>query len=122
MKRFDLLLVNLGDNNCGSEQSGIRPVVVVGNDDSCKYSPVILVMPFTRNLDKTKIPTHHIIKSEIGGLKTDSLLVGEQPTPVSRDRIIKHLGYIRDESNREKIDQACFDAFFYTRNNEGAMA
>lgn len=118
-ERFDVLSVDLSDAK-GSEQGKVRPCVVVGNDLNCKYSPVILVMPFTCNIYKKSIPTHKIIEKEEGsGLKVDSLLLGEQPTPIDRSRIIKKLGRISGEENKRKIDEACYEAFFYKKNVGG---
>lgn len=115
IKRYDLLLVDFGIG-VGSEQGNVRPAVVVGNDASCEFSPVIIVMPFTSKINsKTNIPTHQIICSESGGLMNDSLLIGEQPTPIDRKRIKKHIGHITDENNQLKINAACYDAFFYQR-------
>lgn len=118
IQRFDVIRVDLSDA-IGSEQGKIRPCVVVGNDLNCKYSPVILVMPFTCNTHKTNIPTHKIIEREEGsGLKVDSLLLGEQPRPIDRARIQKKLGRIKGTENRKKIDQACYEAFFYKKTSE----
>lgn len=114
VKRFDLVLVKFGET-VGSEQSSTRPAVVVSNEMSCMYSPVIIVMPFTTNLCKTEIPTHHVITAEPDGLKRDSLLLGEQPTPVDRRRIVKTLGHISSDENKKRIDKACVDAFFYDK-------
>ena len=70
-------------------------------------------MPFTSNKGKSKIPTHCIIKKEPGGLHNDSLLIGEQPTPIDRLRVLSYLGHIENEDNQAKINKACIDAFFY---------
>lgn len=117
VKRFDIVLIDFG-RSIGSEQSSVRPAVVVGNEMGCMYSPVVIVMPFTSQLNKKNIPTHHIINAEPGGLKNDSLLIGEQPTPIAKSRIKKVLGHISNEMNQGKINQACYDAFFYQRGGQ----
>lgn len=112
IQRYDVILVDL-DGHIGSEQKNKRPCVVVSNDKCNQYSPVLLVVPFTSKA-KTKLPTHCVIKSGNGtGLSTDSLLIGEQPTPIDRSRILEKLGHINNKSDRHKIDIACFNAFFY---------
>lgn len=114
IKRFDIVTVQFSGK--GSEQNAVRPAVVVGNEASCMFSPVVIVMPFTSKVDsKTKIPTHKIIHKEEGGLTNDSLLIGEQPTPIDRSRIIKVVGHIYSEENQNNINQACYDAFFYSK-------
>lgn len=116
IKRFDLVLVDFC-GSIGSEQSSVRPAVVVGNDACCMYSPVVIVMPFTTKIhNKSNIPTHKVIESEEGGLINDSLLLGEQPTPIDRARIKKYLGHINSKQNQMKIDEACYDAFFYRKD------
>ena len=113
VERYDVLLVEFSGAK-GSEQDKIRPAVIVSNSDSCKYSPVIIVMPFSSKRKRTKLPTHYIIDNEEGtGLDRKSLLIGEQPTPIDRCRILKKLGHISSEKSQEEIDKACYDAFFY---------
>ena len=116
VERYDVLLVDFSGAK-GSEQDKIRPAVTVSNSDSCKYSPVIIVMPFTSKQKKVKLPTHHIINNDEGsGLNRESLLIGEQPTPIDRCRILKKLGHISSEKSQKEIDKACYDAFFYNNN------
>lgn len=115
INRYDLLLVDFG-SAIGSEQANVRPAVVVGNEASCTFSPIIIVMPFTSSKTKANIPTHQLVKAEDGGLLADSTLIGEQPTPIDRRRIRKHLGKISNQGNKDKIDKACYDAFFYRKD------
>lgn len=119
IRRFDVLLVDLA-GAVGSEQKKIRPCVVVGNDMSNRFSPVILVMPLTHVNKKAHIPTHKYIKKEVGsGLTTDSTLIGEQPTPIDRQRIKEKLGKISNKASQNMIDQACYEAFFYKKEVQG---
>lgn len=116
IERYDILQVDLTDA-VGSEQGKVRPCVVVSNDSNNKYSPVIIVMPFTSNINKKNIPTHKIISKDSAiGLTEDSLLVGEQPTPIDRSRIKRKMGKIISRESKNMIDEACYDAFFYERN------
>ena len=62
----------------GSEQGGIRPVLVVQNDVGNKYSPTVIVAAITSQIDKAKLPTHVELQSEEYGLEKDSVILLEQ--------------------------------------------
>lgn len=110
--RFDIFIVDLRDA-IGSEQGKIRPCVVVGNRPSCKFSPGVIVMPLTGNINKTDIPTHEIITTnDADGLRKYSLLLGEQPRYVDRIRIKGKLGRVTSKKAQDLINQACHNAFF----------
>lgn len=118
VQRFDILKVDLSDAK-GSEQGKIRPCVVVGNELSLKYSPVILIMPLTKVSKNKYLPTHKIIKTtDAIGLSYDSTLIGEQPRPVDRERIRRKLGCVTNDNCKKQIDQACVDAFFFGSGKE----
>lgn len=111
--RFDILMIDLSDAK-GSEQGKIRPCVVVGNEPSCQYSPVIIVMPLTHKMNKPQIPTHRLISTnDTQGLQQYSILLGEQPKSIDRMRIKRKIGKITSDKAKNMIDQACIDAFFY---------
>ena len=62
----------------GSEQGGIRPVLIVQNDTGNKYSPTVIAAAITSQIGKNKLPTHIEIDSKEVGLKTDSIVLAEQ--------------------------------------------
>lgn len=89
IRRYDILQVDLGQV-VGSEQGGIRPVIVLQNNVGNQFSNTTIIAPFSSKLKSLQQPTHTIIhKSCDTGLKTDSILLGEQIRVISNQRIIK---------------------------------
>lgn len=102
-RRYDILQVDLG-HVMGSEQGGIRPVLVLQNDVGNQYSNTTIIAPFSSKLKSLHQPTHTIIhKSDDTGLKTDSVLLCEQMRVISSKRIIKKIGTVTDENERKEI-------------------
>lgn len=102
-RRYDILQVDLGQV-MGSEQGGIRPVLVLQNDVGNQYSNTTIIAPFSSKLKSLHQPTHTIIhKSDGTGLKTDSVLLCEQMRVISSKRIIKKIGTVTDENERKEI-------------------
>lgn len=102
-RRYDILQVDLGQV-MGSEQGGIRPVLVLQNDVGNQYSNTTIIAPFSSKLKSLHQPTHTIIhKSDDTGLKTDSVLLCEQMRVISSKRIIKKIGAVTDENERKEI-------------------
>ena len=71
----------------GSEQGGLRPVVILQNDIGNKYSPTTIVGCITSKLHKSKLPTHIELNSNFCGLKQDSLLLCEQIRTIDKSRL-----------------------------------
>ena len=71
----------------GSEQGGLRPVVVLQNDIGNKFSPTTIIGCITSKLHKSKLPTHIELSSMICGLKQDSLLLCEQIRTIDKSRL-----------------------------------
>lgn len=70
----------------GSEQSGLRPAVIVQNNVGNKYSPTIKVVPITTQQAKRKMPTHVVIKAKTSGLTRDSIALCEQETVCDKSK------------------------------------
>lgn len=104
VKRYDIVQADLS-GTVGSEQGGIRPVLVIQNDIGNKHSPTTIVMPFSKRTHKNpNQPTHTLIKKSADtGLKMDSLLLGEQIRVISSERIKKKIGVVIDEYERSEI-------------------
>lgn len=104
VKRFDIVQADLS-GTIGSEQGGIRPVLVIQNDIGNQHSPTTIVMPFsTRTYKNPNQPTHTLIrKSADTGLRVDSVLLGEQMRVISNQRIKKKIGTVTAESERCEI-------------------
>ena len=77
IKRGDMFYADLSPV-VGSEQGGIRPVVIIQNDVGNKHSPTVIAAAITSQTGKTKLPTHIPIGSQNSGLKSDSIVLTEQ--------------------------------------------
>ena len=90
----------------GSEQGGIRPVLIVQNDTGNKYSPTVIAAAITSQIGKNKLPTHIEIDSKEVGLKTDSIVLAEQIRTIDKSRLKEKIGHIDDEQVMGKINSA----------------
>ena len=103
IRRYDIVQADLG-KSVGSEQAGIRPVLIVQNDQGNKFSNTTIIIPLTSKLKSLNQPTHTLIRKSIDtGLKTDSVLLGEQMRVISNQRIIKKIGSVTDENEQREI-------------------
>lgn len=103
-KKFDVVMVNFGTNMIGSEQGYTRPALIIQNDQGNSFSSCTIVIPFTHIIKGLHIPTHTLIKkTEENGLKTDSMLLGEQIRVISEKRIIGKIGNISDIKSINEI-------------------
>lgn len=87
-----------------SEQSGIRPVLIVQNDTGNIHSPTVIVAAITSNLDKPSLPTHIIAKTDCG-LNKDSIVLLEQLRTLDKRRLGKYIGAL-DENYMKEVDSA----------------
>ena len=75
----------------GSEQGGIRPVLILQNDIGNRYSPTIIVAAITSRTGKAKLPTHIALVGERHGLPKDSVVLLEQIRSIDKRRLKEHL-------------------------------
>lgn len=104
VKRGDIFYADLSPV-VGSEQGGIRPVLVVQNDVGNKYSPTVIVAAITSRINKAKMPTHIEIKGEDYGLSKDSVILLEQIRTIDKKRLKERIGHI-DDSVIETVNEA----------------
>ena len=105
INRGDLFYANLSPV-LGSEQGGLRPVVVIQNNVGNKYSPTIIIAPITSRTNKVDLPTHvKINASEKYGLPKDSVVLLEQIRTIDKQRIKDKIGKF-DQRRLEQIDSA----------------
>ena len=90
----------------GSEQGGIRPVLIIQNDMGNKYSPTVIAAAITSQINKNKLPTHIEIDSEEFGLKSDSVVLAEQIRTIDKSRLKEKIGHIDDENVMNRINNA----------------
>lgn len=104
IKRYDIVQADLS-GSIGSEQGGIRPVLIIQNDVGNTCSPTTIVMPMSTKVYKNpNQPTHTLIKKSANtGLKTDSMLLGEQIRVISNRRILRKIGAVTDEKEKKEI-------------------
>ncbi len=89
----------------GSEQGGIRPVLVLQNDIGNKYAPTVIVSAITSKLDKAKLPTHIELSSDIYHLPKDSVALLEQIRTLDKRRLQGKITMLSDEKMKE-VDKA----------------
>ncbi len=89
----------------GSEQGGVRPVLVVQNDIGNKYSPTVVVAAITSQLSKAKIPTHVEISAKEHNLPKDSVILLEQIRTIDKRRLKERIS-ILDDSKMKKVNLA----------------
>ena len=85
----------------GSEQGGLRPVLIVQNDVGNKYSPTVIAAAITSKVSKAKLPTHIDVFAEKVGLAKDSVILLEQIRTIDKTRLKEKMGHIDDELMRE---------------------
>lgn len=91
VKRGELYYADLSPV-VGSEQGGIRPVLVVQNDIGNKYSPTVIAAAITSKLNKAKLPTHIELSSKEYGLEKDSVVLLEQIRTIDKSRLKEKIG------------------------------
>ena len=104
VKRGDIFYADLSPV-VGSEQGGIRPVLVVQNDVGNKYSPTVIVAAITSRINKAKMPTHIELEGAKHGLAKDSVILAEQIRTIDKKRLKEKIGHI-DDLLMETIDRA----------------
>ena len=104
IRKYDIVQADLGNTTIGSEHGGVRPVLVVQNDTGNIFSTTTIVIPLSSKLKSLHQPTHALIhKSNDTGLKTDSILLGEQMRVISNQRIIKKIGSVTNKIEQNEI-------------------
>ena len=105
VKRGDMFYADLSPV-VGSEQGGIRPVLIIQNDRGNKYSPTVIAAAITSQTNKTRLPTHIEIDSQNCGLKSDSVVLTEQIRTIDKSRLKEKIGHIEDMNVINKINNA----------------
>lgn len=104
VKRGDIFYADLSPV-VGSEQGGIRPVIIIQNDVGNKYSPTVIISAITSQINKAKLPTHVEISSEEYGLNKDSVVLLEQIRTLDKRRLKEKIGHMT-EADMAKVDEA----------------
>lgn len=91
VKRGEVYFANL-DGVVGSEQGGVRPVLIIQNDIGNKFSPTVIAATITSQSGKKKLPTHINIESGDGGVNRDSVILLEQVRTIDKSRLKSKIG------------------------------
>ena len=105
IKRGDMFYADLSPV-VGSEQGGIRPVLIIQNNLGNKYSPTVIAAAITSQTNKTKLPTHIEIGSNNDELKNNSVVLAEQIRTIDKSRLKEKIGHIDDKNIINKINNA----------------
>lgn len=89
----------------GSEQGGVRPVLIVQNDVGNKYSPTVIAAAITSQQFKTKMPTHISVDAAVCGLSKDSVVLLEQIRTLDKQRLREKMGNL-PETDMTRINNA----------------
>ena len=104
VKRGDIYYADLSPV-VGSEQGGLRPVLIIQNDVGNRYSPTVIAAAITSRLGKAKLPTHIDVHAERAGLARDSVVLLEQLRTLDKRRLREKMGHM-DEDIMQEIDNA----------------
>ena len=96
VKRGDIFYADLSPV-VGSEQGGLRPVLIIQNDIGNRYSPTVIAAAITSRLSKTHLPTHIDIYAEKAGLSKDSVILLEQVRTLDKRRLKEKMGHLDDD-------------------------
>ena len=109
MKRGDIYYADLRPV-VGSEQGGIRPVLIIQNDVGNTHSPTVIVAAITSKLHKTQLPTHIMLNSRSCELIKDSVILLEQIRTLDKRRLKEKMGHL-DENAMKSINEAIAVSF-----------
>lgn len=114
-KRGDIFYADLSPV-VGSEQGGLRPVLIIQNDVGNRYSPTVIAAAITSRTTKTKLPTHIGVEAMItsenenGGLSRNSVILLEQIRTLDKKRLKEKMGHL-DESVMRRVNEAIAVSF-----------
>ena len=104
VKRGDIYYADLSPV-VGSEQGGLRPVLIIQNDVGNRYSPTVIAAAITSRLSKTRLPTHIDVYADRVGLVKDSVILLEQVRTLDKRRLKEKMGHL-DESIMAEVNRA----------------
>jgi mRNA interferase MazF len=94
----------------GSEQGGVRPVLIVQNDVGNKHSPTVIAAAITSQKEKSRLPTHISLNSQDCGLAKDSVVLLEQVRTLDKRRLKERMGEL-DPNSMHRVDSALSVSF-----------
>ena len=118
VKRGEIYIANL-DGALGSEQGGLRPVLIIQNDIGNKFSPTVQIAPLTTKLSKPKLPTHIGLTKDDGVIQ-DSVVLTEQIRTIDKKRLHKYVATVQPRTMKRA--EAAILTSFGIREKEVAYA
>ncbi len=109
VKRGDIYYADLSPV-VGSEQGGVRPVLIVQNNMGNRYSPTVIAAAITSRKDKADLPTHIRVNAGGSGLERDSIVLLEQVRTLDKTRLREHMGALPD-ADMKRVDNALTVSF-----------
>ena len=109
VRRGDIFYADLSPV-VGSEQGGVRPVLIVQNDTGNRHSPTVIAAAITSQTGKAKLPTHIDLAGHDVGLSKDSVVLLEQIRTIDKRRLREHMGRLDDEL-MNRVDSAIAVSF-----------
>ena len=109
VKRGDIFYADLSPV-IGSEQGGMRPVLIVQNDTGNKHSPTVIAAAITSQTGKARLPTHIELNAQSVGLSRDSVILLEQIRTIDKSRLSERMGKL-DDTTMTKVDNAIAVSF-----------
>lgn len=109
IRRGDIFYADLSPV-VGSEQGGLRPVLIIQNDVGNRYSPTVIAAAITSRMGKTRLPTHIDIYAERAGLAKDSVILLEQVRTLDKRRLKERMGHL-DLGVMERVNDAIAVSF-----------
>lgn len=114
IKRGELYYADLSPV-VGSEQGGVRPILIVQNDTGNKYSPTIIAAAVTSQINKAKLPTHIELNANEFGLAKDSVILLEQIRTLDKKRLKERIGRL-SPTTMSKVNTALLISLGFTNN------
>ncbi len=114
VKRGDIFYADLSPV-VGSEQGGVRPVLIIQNDTGNKHSPTVIAAAITSQTGKAKMPTHIELSAHQYGLPKNSLVLLEQIRTLDKRRLRETMGRL-DDTLMDRVDNAIAVSFGLTRD------
>ncbi len=109
VKRGDIFYADLSPV-IGSEQGGVRPVLIVQNDVGNKFSPTVIAAAITSKMEKNKLPTHIEVNAADCGLSKNSVVLLEQVRTIDKKRLRERMGAL-DTNDMSKVNDAISVSF-----------
>lgn len=104
VRRGDVFFADLSPV-CGSEQGGLRPVLIIQNDIGNRHSPTVIVGAITSQISKAKLPTHVELPAKAHALERDSVILLEQIRTIDKRRLQGKITHLEDDI-MDKVDAA----------------